>query len=128
MATHVQVNQTTSMNIKHNIWKYATLLCVILLFLLPEFVQLALFIDAAGLEIFVLLLEIQVIAILRETISMHKNRKFEFYNSAGSRLIRALAEQIMLQELKTFTITGQGPATVMHLLVIAGIAGTIIQV
>ena len=40
------------MNIKNKIWKYATAAIVILIMLNPEFAELALFIDAIGLEMF----------------------------------------------------------------------------
>lgn len=49
---------------KHNTWKYATLLVVMVVALNPEMIELALFIDAVGLEIFILLLEVQLIVAL----------------------------------------------------------------
>ena len=52
------------MNWKNKIWKYATALVVVLILLNPEMASLALFIDAIGLELFLILLEIQLIAIL----------------------------------------------------------------
>ena len=51
------------MNIKNKIWKYATAAIVILIMLNPEFAELALFIDAIGLEMFFMLIEVQFIAI-----------------------------------------------------------------
>ncbi len=49
---------------KSKIWKYATVLVVILIIFNPEMSELAIFVDAVGLEVFLMLLEIQLLAIL----------------------------------------------------------------
>lgn len=46
---------------KHKIWKYVTFAVVILIALNPELLHLGLFIDTLGLEVFLLLVEVQVI-------------------------------------------------------------------
>ncbi|MES9828233.1 MAG: hypothetical protein ABW201_08215 [Candidatus Thiodiazotropha sp.] len=45
-------------------WKYATALAAALIVLNPEMIELALFVDAIGLELFLMQLEIQVAAII----------------------------------------------------------------
>jgi len=49
---------------KHRLWKYATVIVVALIIFNPEMVSLALFIDAVGLEIYLMLLEVQIYTIL----------------------------------------------------------------
>lgn len=50
------------MKLKDRAWKYATALVVFLIILNPELIQLALFIDAIGLELLLMLFEVQVVA------------------------------------------------------------------
>ena len=51
------------MNTKNWIWKTATVLAVGLLLANPELWSLALFIDAVGLDLFVMLIQVQVVAV-----------------------------------------------------------------
>ena len=44
------------------LWKWATAATVVFLFLNPEMIEMALFIDAVGLEMFVLLIQAQAVA------------------------------------------------------------------
>ncbi|QHS13469.1 hypothetical protein [Shewanella sp. Arc9-LZ] len=52
------------MNIKKWMWKIATILVMGVLILNPEFVALALFVDAVGLDLFLLLFEVQIVAVI----------------------------------------------------------------
>lgn len=51
------------MNIKKWIWKITTLSVTCVLLLNPELLSFALFADAVGLDIFLLLLEVQIVAV-----------------------------------------------------------------
>ncbi|WP_019028308.1 hypothetical protein [Colwellia piezophila] len=51
------------MNLRKSSWKIAGFLLVTFLLLKPELIPLALFIDGIGLELFVLLLEVQALAV-----------------------------------------------------------------
>ena len=51
------------MNLKKSSWKIASLLVVFFFLLKPEFMILGVFIDGMGLELFVLLLEVQAVAV-----------------------------------------------------------------
>lgn len=51
------------MDIKKWTWKIATILVMGVLLLNPELMSLALFIDAIGLDLFILLVEVQIVAI-----------------------------------------------------------------
>lgn len=57
------------MNSQSIIWKYATGFVVILIMLNPELIQLALFIDAVGLELFLMLFELQLIILFSAIIN-----------------------------------------------------------
>ena len=52
------------MNWKKKTWKYATAFLVIMLAFNPGTVELALFIDAIGLDMLLLLFEVQIVAII----------------------------------------------------------------
>ena len=51
------------MNLKESLWKVLTFMVVMFFLLRPEYMALGLFIDAIGLDIFLLLLEAQFIAV-----------------------------------------------------------------
>ena len=54
---------------KNKAWKYATAFVVVLIMLNPEMIELAIFIDAVGLDMFLLLFEIQILAILSSLLN-----------------------------------------------------------
>ena len=49
---------------KNKAWKYATAIVVAIIILNPEVAELALFIDAVGLEVFFMLIEVQILVAL----------------------------------------------------------------
>lgn len=53
-----------NVNRKNTVWKFASAFVVMFLVLNPEMVHLAIFIDAIGLQMFLMLLDVQVLAIL----------------------------------------------------------------
>lgn len=57
------LNHGGFMNIKKWMWEIATISVVCVLLLNPELVSLALFVDAVGLDIFLLLIEVQIVAV-----------------------------------------------------------------
>jgi len=61
-------------------WKIATALVVLVIILNPEMSVLALFIDAIGLEIFIMLLRIQITAIVAPLIYININAIFSVIN------------------------------------------------
>lgn len=61
-----------TMNWKNKFWKYATTIVIIFIVLNPEMIELALFIDAIGLEMFLMLLEIQALTILSAYFNIKK--------------------------------------------------------
>lgn len=57
------------MNLRNRAWQYSTVVVVVLVLLNPEMIELALFIDAVGLEVFLMLFEIQLLAIMSAIFS-----------------------------------------------------------
>ena len=51
------------MNLKKSLWKVLTFMAVMFFLFRPEYMALGLFIDAIGLDIFLMLLEVQFIAV-----------------------------------------------------------------
>jgi len=62
---------------KNNTWRYATAFVVTLILLNPEMADLALFIDAAGLDLILLLLEVQILAISGALLNTFVNPCFK---------------------------------------------------
>lgn len=105
------------MNWKNRTWLYATGLVVALIVLIPEMTHLALFIDAVGLEMFMLMLELQLVAIFVALLS--------FIGRPALLIIkRSMVRQLLERNLKTvfsnkeyLVMAAPGPAMVMHALV-----------
>ncbi len=57
------ISKGKSMNFKKSLWKVLTFMAVMFFLFRPEYMALGLFIDAIGLDIFLLLLEVQFIAV-----------------------------------------------------------------
>ena len=101
------------MNIKKSIWKYATIIFVALTILNPEIFELALFVDAIGLDIFLLLLEIQLIAVVSTLLTPFFKCTKLFYKEC----IFTLSQTNFKDTLFKLLIYPQGPATIMYILV-----------
>jgi len=103
---------------KNKTWNYLTAIVVLLILLNPEMWTLALFIDAVGLEVFMMLLQIQVLAIFFSFVRL------------GIRPISNLVRRLRGRKMGVFVgdnryrllaITNQ--ATIMHLLVLSSAVG-----
>jgi hypothetical protein len=92
------------MKFKTAIWKALTLFVVLLLILNPETIALALFIDTIGLEIFILLIELQIASLFWIFIQHHIKPTLSFLRSLKLNQHNAL-------------LAMQGPSGIMHLLV-----------
>lgn len=96
------------MNRKNKIWKFATVFVVAFIILNPEMLELAFFIDAVGLEIFLMLLEIQLLAILSAFIDTKIKPTFKNIKYSWSRIKTAPESLILVMP---------GPVFIMHMLV-----------
>ena len=56
---------------KDRYWRYATAIVVVLILLNPETVHFALFLDAVGLDLFLILTEVQIFAIMGTVLSYY---------------------------------------------------------
>ncbi len=118
----------TKVNWKNRVWKYATAFVVVLIILNPEMAELALFIDAIGLEMFFMLLEVQVIAIAGaflqtriKPIFIHAKQVYlKFFNTTVWNNAKAGIEGMI------FTVSG--PAILMNLLVVSAAIGIVVNV
>jgi len=116
------------MNLKNKLWKYATLCLVVIIILNPEMVGLALFIDAIGLEMFIMLLEVQVLAILSAILNNKIRPMFEFIKLYYSRNFPFFTWKSMKESPESLTYAAQSPATLMYLLVFSAVVGVVLNV
>lgn len=108
---------------KKKIWKYATSVFVVILFLNPEFAELALFIDAIGLETFFMLIEVQILLIF--SIFHEKAKRIIVY--LKNLMAPTISWQDFKQESKTIFLLAPGPAVLMHVLVLSFIIDSVIK-
>jgi len=115
-------------NFKPKFWRYATFFAVLLLVANPEMIQLGLFVDAVGLDLFILLLGLQVSTLFQIFFSRHvkpkigRIRHFLIYRMSSSSLHFLVRTTIAAYDL---ILT---PATIMHLLVLSAVAGVMLNV
>ncbi len=103
----------------NRIWKLATLLVFLLIILNPEMIELALFVDAIGLELFLMLVEVQIMAIVALFLSstlkpLHIYAKHFWFPQPCN--IHWLC-------LKTLLLAVYGPVILMNVLVLAAAIG-----
>lgn len=116
------------MDLKNKVWKYATALVVVLILLNPEMTQLAVFIDAVGLELFLMLIEIQVMAIIG--VLLNNKIKPAFYlakNFIGNHQFVTLWKNIK-EEPGRLIYVAPSQATLMHALVLSAAIGVVFNV
>lgn len=103
---------------KNKIWKYVTVLVVLLIIFNPETIELALFIDAVGLEMFLMLLEIQVIAILGMFLNTKIKPIFTYIKYFYARHSLMFSWKYIKEEPESIMLMAPSPATLMAMLVI----------
>ncbi len=108
------------MDLKNKAWKYATVFVVALIILNPEAINLALFIDAIGLDIFLMLFEIQVISILGILLRNNIRPALVYWWRFVENHIDMRSWQKIKEEPARFIYVAPSQATLMHALVILG--------
>ena len=96
------------MNLKNRAWKFATALLVFLIILNPELFQLALFIDAIGLELFLMLLEVQVVALFGTLFSYRLQPVLTFFRylkAESGYLVIAVTPQTLIMQGVVCSVT-----------------------
>ncbi|MEW8626109.1 MAG: hypothetical protein AB2551_10175 [Candidatus Thiodiazotropha sp.] len=115
------------MKSRNTVWRYATLFVAALLILNPEWIELALFIDAVGLEVFIMLLEVQILAIVG---ALFETRIKPILQSL-KRLNQNICMPHLIKNLRNdpgfLLLALPKPAAFMHLLVLSAAAPMILN-
>jgi hypothetical protein len=116
-----------TMNLRTRIWKIATFVVVFFVILNPEMIDLAIFLNAVGLESFLMLIEIQVISVL---VALY-NQRLKLLVISVKQLISiaspVTALRRFIQTPGIFTYAAPTQATFMHLLVMLAISSNLIS-
>ncbi|MCU7797604.1 MAG: hypothetical protein KZQ73_07585 [Candidatus Thiodiazotropha sp. (ex Semelilucina semeliformis)] len=115
------------MNGKDRIWKYATTIVVVLIILNPEMLELALFIDAVGLEIFLMLLEIQVVLLVSMLFNTRIRPIIIALQRIWSRHFQRFSWNIVTSKPRYLLLAGQSQAILMHILVVSAAIGVVLN-
>lgn len=110
-------------NWKNKIWRYATILVVALIILNPEMAQFALFIDIVGLDVFLLLLEAQVLVVLGGIIGMRGRHIYSYLMHLCGRYLLLFSWQGIGKKAENVSLVIPGQAAFMHLLVFSAALG-----
>ena len=119
---------TMRANFRRRLWKVLTLFAVMLLALNPEMFQLALFVDAVGLDLLILLFELQALAIVG---GLFLGRFGGLFRAAGRfcRRLRYASEWALDQVTSCWSSPALlSPTTLMHALVISTLAGGLVGI
>jgi hypothetical protein len=104
-------------------WKYATAFVVVLMVLNPEIADLALFIDAIGLEMFLMLLEIQLATVLSILFRNKLKPAIAVVRRVFTRCFPRCLWRSLLQYPQCLLMEVPGQATLMHVLVFSAAVG-----
>jgi hypothetical protein len=104
---------------KDKAWKYATAFVVVLIILNPELAEMALFIDAVGLEMFLFLVEVQVVAILGAFLNTRIRPVYIYIKNMFLGCHAIHLWKIIRSEPASLMLAVPSPAFFMHILVIS---------
>lgn len=107
------------MNWKNKIWKYLTAFVVLFFILNPEFAQLGLFIDAIGLEMFLMLLEVQFLALLGVFFNTKIKPIFSYIKKSYSQHFMIFSLSDIKEKPESLMLAVPSSATLMHVLVLS---------
>ncbi|MES9940803.1 MAG: hypothetical protein ABW104_10490 [Candidatus Thiodiazotropha sp. 6PLUC2] len=109
------------MNLKKKAWKYATAAVFVLIIFNPEMIELALFIDAIGLEVFLMLLEVQVLAILGALLNSKVRPVTSTLKHFLEKSFRVDSLKRIKEDAESLFFSLPSEAALMHLLVISAV-------
>jgi len=115
------------MNWKNKIWKYLTAFVVLLIILNPEMIQLALFIDAVGLEMFLMLLEVQFLALLGMFFNTKIKPIFSYIINFYSQYFLTFSWKNIKEHPENLMLAVPSPAALMNMLVFLVAVGIILN-
>lgn len=113
------------MRFKNGVWRYATTIVVVLVLLNPEMAELALFVDAVGLDLFLMLLEIQVVVISGLFFKTKIKPACIQVRQMSSRLLASRAWRAAKDRPSHLGLSVSGPAALMNVLVVSFSIGTV---
>lgn len=99
-----------------------------LIILNPEMVQVAFFIDAIGMEMFIMLVEIQLLAVLSEFYNARIKPLFDYIKYLYSRFSPPLTWKNFIGTPGSLTFVAHSPAMLMYLLVFSAVIGMTLNV
>jgi hypothetical protein len=115
-------------NWKSKVWKYATAFIVVLIILNPEMAELALIIDAVGLELFLMLLEVQVIALAGALFHTRVKPITILAKRVWSKLINIVDWENAKVGIEGMMLAVSAPVIIMNLLVVSAATGIVFNV
>jgi hypothetical protein len=111
---------------KNKLFRYALSVFVVLLFLNPETVQFAIFLDAVGLDIFLMLLEVQILAILGTVLFNYIDPIRSYFFVIYRRITQRSGSRFQEQP-QVLLLFVPCQATVMHMLVFSAVIASVIN-
>jgi hypothetical protein len=106
-----------NMKLKDKVWSYATVAVVLLVILNPEMAELALFIDAVGLEMFLMLLEVQVVVIFSVFFNSKIKPAFIYVKNISLRFLPIISWNTIKERPDSLLLAVPSPAMLMNALV-----------
>jgi hypothetical protein len=111
------------MNFKNKAWKYATIFVVSLVILNPETIHLALIIDSIGLEMFLMLLEIQAVLLIGILLNNRITPTLYYLRNFIGKHIYMVSWKSIKEEPACLIYAVPSQATLMRTLVILAVVG-----
>lgn len=111
------------MNLKNKAWKYATVFVVALIILNPETIHLAFFIDSVGLEMLLMLFEIQVVLLIGMLLNNRIKPTLDYLRHFIGGHIYMVSWKSIQEEPAYLIYAAPSQATLMHTLVILAVVG-----
>jgi hypothetical protein len=110
---------------RSNLIKYATVIIVTLLLFNPELAELALFIDAVGLDVFLLLIEAQVVALVGYVLTSVVKPVLNSFKRLGSELLCVGDCRKFRLNQGALAVLASSPALLMNAVVLFYIIGSL---
>jgi hypothetical protein len=110
-------------NLKNKAWKYATAFVVALIIPNPEAINLALLIDSIGLEIFLIMIEIQMISVIGILLRNRIMPTLYYLWRLVENLIYVTSWKQIKEEPAYLIYVAPSQAILMHTLVILAVVG-----
>jgi hypothetical protein len=115
-------------NLSNKVWSYATAFVVFLIILNPELIEIALFIDAIGLEMFLMLFEVQVMVLLAALLNNIIKPIFNYLKYCIKKHQLLIPMMSIKVRLRYILLVADIKAAIMHILVVYAAVGAVLNV